>query len=621
MENKVIDNIPDLAELKCFNEEQLKRLADEIRQLIIRTVSKNGGHLAANLGIVEITIAMHRVFDSPRDKIIFDVGHQCYAHKILTGRKNAFSTLRQENGLSGFPKRQESIHDTFNTGHSSTSISAALGMARARDLSNEDNNIIALIGDGALTGGMVWEALNDAGHYGKKLIIILNDNEMSIGKNVGAVSAQLSNMRSARGYINIKGFVAKGLVKIPLIGKPLKSFFERIKNIVKYIFVPNVMFEQMGFKYYGVVDGHDISELEKIFEHVKHIDEPVIIHVKTQKGKGAKYAEEKPEDYHSTSPFDAVTGKKKTENYKVPMAMGEYLIKLSEKDAKICAVTAAMEHGCGLDEYKVRFPEKFFDVGIAEQHAVTMCAGMAAAGYKPVFFVYSTFLQRAYDQILHDMCMQDLGVTIVAYNSGVVGADGETHHGVFDVSFLRHVPNLNIYSPASTEEAKLFLDEATASRKPSVILLPKYMPGISVVKTKKDGGWVRYTKAQKPEIAVFASGSALINAMDAVRIDGLFNRVDVYNANRLKPIDYETIKQVSETYAGIVTAEDNALMGGFGSAVLEVLEEVGYDTRKLTRLGYGDSYIRHGEISSLHQDAGIDVQSIAVTLKRLLSDE
>lgn len=621
MENKIIDTISCLENLKELNDKQLRQLAGEIRQLIIETVSQNGGHLAANLGTVEITIALHRIFNSPTDKIIFDVGHQCYAHKILTGRKNLFATLRQENGLSGFPKRQESTHDAFNTGHSSTSISAALGMARARDLADEDHSVIALIGDGALTGGMVWEALNDAGHYGKKLIIILNDNEMSIGKNVGAVSSQLSNMRSARGYINLKGFVSKATNRIPLVGRPLKSFIERIKNIVKYIFVPNVMFEQMGFKYYGIVDGHDISDLEKIFSHVKLIEEPVIIHVKTKKGKGAVYAEEKPESYHSTSPFDAETGKRISENYKVPTAMGEFLTKLSEKDEKICAITASMEHGCGLDVYKANFPKRFFDVGIAEQHAVTMCAGMAAVGYKPVFFVYSTFLQRAYDQILHDMCMQNLGVTIVAYNSGVVGSDGETHHGVFDVSFLRHIPNLNIYCPASIEETNVLLKRSVDSKKPTVILLPKNMPRLSIVKTKENGNWVKFTKAQSTKIAVFASGSALINSMDAIRNDELFKKVDVFNANHIKPIDKKTIKIASQKYEKIVTVEDNVLLGGFGSAVLEVLEGCDYDTRKLTRLGYEDNYINQGEIHSLQKDAGIDALSISLTLKELIGDE
>ncbi len=620
MANKIIDNMYNLENLKGLNDNELKQLADEIRQLIINTVSLNGGHLAANLGVVEIVIALHRVFDSPKDKIIFDVGHQCYAHKILTGRKDLFPTIRQEDGLSGFPKRQESKHDAFNTGHSSTSISAAVGMARARDLAGEHNNVIAMIGDGALTGGMVWEALNDAGHYGKKIIIILNDNEMSIGKNVGAISSLLSNLRSARGYIHLKGIVANTFNAIPLIGKPIKNLIEKIKNIIKYVFVPNVMFEQMGFKYYGIVDGHDIEDLEKIFEHVKIIDEPIIIHVKTKKGKGAKYAEDSPENYHSTSPFDAKTGKKYAENYKVPVAMGKYLIELTKKDDKICAVTASMQHGCGLDDYKTEFPKRFFDVGIAEQHAVTMCSGMAAAGYKPVFFVYSTFLQRAYDQILHDMCMQDLGVTIVAYNTGVSGADGETHHGVFDVSFLRHIPNINIFSPANIEESKMMLKEAIDSGKPSVILLPKNMPNLSIVKSKDGGRWVKYTKAEMPTVAIFASGSPLINAMDAIRIDELFKKVDVFNANSIKPLDLETLKEAAGKYAKIITLEDNVLMGGFGSAVLEALETLDFDTSKFMRFGYGDSYITHGQISSLQKLAGIDTPSIALLLKKLLND-
>ena len=620
MKSRIIDNFTHINNLKALSDDELRQLSGEIRGLIVDTVSKNGGHLAANLGAVELTIALHRVFDSPKDKIIFDVGHQCYAHKILTGRKNLFPTLRQENGLSGFPKREESAHDAFNTGHSSTSISAAVGMARARDLEGKDHNIIALIGDGALTGGMVWEALNDAGHYGKKIIIVLNDNEMSIGKNVGAISSQLSSMRSARGYINLKGFVAKAIKKIPLIGKPFKNFIERVKNSVKYLFIPNEIFEQMGFKYYGIVDGHDIADLEKIFQHVKLMDEPVIVHVKTQKGKGVKYAEENPENYHSISAFHPETGEKYNENYKVPIAMGDYLAELAGHDPKICAVTAAMEHGCGLDLYKSKLPERYFDVGIAEQHAVTMCSGMAAAGFKPVFFVYSTFLQRAYDQLLHDMCMQDLGVTIVVYNSGVSGADGETHHGVYDISFLRHIPNLNIFSPASIEEAKQQLKKAVGSKKPSVILLPKNMPKRSIVKSKEQGRWVKYTKAENEDIAVFASGSALINAMDAIRMDGLYKYVDVFNSNTIKPMDDITIKEAAGTYGRIVTVEDNMLMGGFGSAVLEVLGSMDYDTKKFTRLGYADRYIPHGQVSSLQKLGKIDVQSIASVLKDLLND-
>lgn len=621
MENKILDKINKTEDINSFNNKELRMLADELRCLIIDTVSKNGGHLASNLGVVEITIALHRVFDSPKDKIIFDVGHQCYTHKILTGRKNLFSTIRQENGISGFPKRQESIHDAFNTGHSSTSISAAIGMARARSLSGENHNVIALIGDGALTGGMVWEALNDAGHSGEKIIVILNDNEMSIGKNVGAISTLLSNMRSARGYIHLKGFIAKALKAIPFVGNHLKNFIERIKNIIKYTFMSNVMFEQMGFKYYGIVDGHDIADLEKIFEHVKYIDEPVLIHVKTEKGKGAPYAVLHPELYHSTSPFDAETGKKVTENYKVSNAISNYLIELSKDDDKICTITASMEHGCSLSEYKELFPKRFFDVGIAEQHAVTMCAGMAVAGLKPVFFVYSTFLQRAYDQILHDVCMQDLGVTIVVYNTGVVGADGETHHGVFDISFLRHIPNLTLLSPSSIKEACSMIKLSINSNKASIILLPKNMPNMSIVKIDEKDSWTKFTMAENKEIAIFAIGNMLINAMDAIRSNELYKKVDVYNCRYIKPIDKKTIENASKNYKKIITLEDNLLQGGFGSAVLEVLEKLNYDTRNFTRLGYDDKYITHGSIKSLHKLAKIDTASITLVLKEILDYE
>lgn len=617
---KILDKINKVSDIKLLKNMELRDLATEIREMIINVVSKNGGHLASNLGVVEITIALHRIFNSPEDKIVFDVGHQCYAHKILTDRKYVFHTIRQEDGISGFPKRDESYHDTFNTGHSSTAISAAIGMARARDLAHEKNNIIALIGDGALTGGMVWEALNDAGQSGEKIIIVLNDNEMSIGRNVGAISTHLSNLRSARGYLNLKGFVSRMLKSIPLVGKYVKNFVESVKKVVKYTFLPNIMFEQMGFKYYGIVDGHDIEDLEKIFEHVKHIDEPVIIHVKTQKGRGTEFSSKNPELYHSTCPFDAKTGEKQKTNYKIPNYIAGHLIDLAKKDNKICAVTAAMEQGCGLVEFERNFPDRFFDVGIAEQHAVTMCAGMAVSGYKPVFFVYSSFLQRAYDQVLHDVCMQNLGVTIIVYNTGVVGDDGETHHGIFDVSFLRHIPNLNLYSPSSIEEAYDMMDSSLESLNPTIILLPKTMPKITLAPYEKDLSWTKFTMAEKPEIAIFASGSILVNAMDAIRHNELYLNVDVFNSRSIKPIDKKTITEVAKTYKKIVTIEDNLIQAGFGSAVLEVLQETDFKCKNLIRMGYEDNYVGHGKIISLHEKAGIDTLSIAKKLKELLQD-
>ncbi|MCK5128846.1 MAG: 1-deoxy-D-xylulose-5-phosphate synthase [Clostridiales bacterium] len=620
MTEKILDKINKASDIKTLSNKEVRILADELRSEIITTVSKNGGHLASNLGVVEVTIALHRIFDTPKDKIIFDVGHQCYAHKILTSRRERFPTIRQENGLSGFPKREESEYDAFNTGHSSTSISAAVGMARVRDLSGDDRHIIALIGDGALTGGMVWEALNDAGHSGEKIIVILNDNEMSIGRNVGAVSTYLSNIRSARGYIHLKGFIAKVLGGIPLIGKHVKNFVERIKNIIKYSLMPNIMFEQLGFKYYGLVDGHDIADLEKILEHVKQIDDPVIIHVKTQKGKGADYSTNNPEQYHSTCPFDIETGIKETNGCGIPSAISSHLIELSKEDETICTITASMEQGCGLEEYKQIFPERFFDVGIAEQHAVTMCAGMAAAGYKPIFSVYSSFIQRAYDQILHDVCMQNLGVTILVYNTGVVGADGETHHGVFDISFLRHIPNLNLLAPSSVKETLEMIDTAINSRKPTIILLPKQLPNLAIVKSNEKSRWTKFTKAENPKICILANGSMLINSMDAIRSDDLYKKVDIYNARYMKPMDIETIKNIVKEYAYIVTVEDNLLQGGFGSAILEELEKIDFDTRKLIRLGYSDEYIPHGKISSLHKLAGIDKESIANRLIELLNE-
>ena len=621
--SEILDRIDNVKDINDLSIKELNELAKEIRHKILDVVSVNGGHLASNLGVVEMTIAMHKAFNSPKDKIIFDVGHQCYTHKLLTSRKDVFHTIRQKDGISGFPKRTESEHDCFETGHSSTSISAAIGMARARDLKNEDHHVVALIGDGALTGGMVWEALNDAGHAKQKIIIILNDNEMSISKNVGAVSRYLSNLRSQKGYIHLKGVVSKSMDAIPFIGVPMRRFFEKMKNAVKYLAVPNIVFEQMGFKYFGIIDGHDIEEMVTIMERAKDIKYPVIIHTRTFKGKGCCFAAERPESYHSTVPFDKETGKKRSNGKdKVSRRITSLLIDEAYKDDSICAITAAMEEGCGLDLFKKRFPKRFVDVGIAEQHAVTMAAGMAASGLKPIFSVYSTFLQRSYDQLVHDVCLPNLPVVFLVYNSGIVGQDGETHQGVFDFAYLRHIPNLIVMMPSNTDEAKLMIQHGLLHNGPTAICVPSTMPMIGM-KHKGESDpikWVQYTKAKSKKIAVLTQGKMLFHTVDAVGQSGIMDEVDVFNARSIKPMDGETLMHIASTYEHIVTVEDNLLQAGFGSAVLEWFEENQVPVPKFKRLGFGDLFVPHGTKEQIYEKYKLDAAGIGRQLMDILDE-
>jgi 1-deoxy-D-xylulose-5-phosphate synthase len=469
----IIDNPKELKKLSI---EELPLLAQEIRENIIKTVSNNGGHLASNLGVVELTLALHYVFDTPKDKIIWDVGHQCYAHKMITGRGDRFDSLRRYKGISGFPKREESPYDTFNTGHSSTSLSAALGMAVSRDLKKEDYKVVAVIGDGALTGGMAFEALNNAGRYEKNLIYILNDNEMSISKNVGGLSKYLSRIRTAQSYIRADKRVKSWTVKIPLLGKPIVRFIRKVKNALKMAVLPGMLFENIGFKYIGPIDGHNIREMVHTFKSVKEINAPVIVHVATKKGKGYSFAEEYPDDFHSVAPFDIATGtvKSKTDKKKYSDIFADEVIRLAEKNPSIVTVSAAMAKGTGLDRFEKRFPERFFDVGIAEQHAVTFAAGMAAEGLVPVVAIYSTFLQRAYDQVLHDVALQNLHVIFAIDRAGLAEGDGETHHGIYDVSFLMHIPNIMIMAAADYNDLEHMLRYAvTQAKGPVAIRYPR----------------------------------------------------------------------------------------------------------------------------------------------------
>ncbi|MEX1377583.1 MAG: 1-deoxy-D-xylulose-5-phosphate synthase [Eubacteriales bacterium] len=619
MEN-ILNSINTSSDIKKLNKDELNRLSTEIRKLIIETVSVNGGHLASNLGVVEATLAIHKAFDLPDDSIIFDVGHQCYTHKIITERKERFATLRQENGISGFPKREEGRYDSFNTGHASTSISAAVGMARANRLQGKKNHVVALIGDGALTGGMAWEAINDVGHNKENVIVILNENEMSISENVGAMSKYLNSLRSKSGYVHAKLAFSRTLKSIPRVGKPIYNFFSRIKDSLRFLFWNNMLFEEMGFKYFGILDGHDISSMSRIFEQCKEINGPVLIHIKTRKGRGYKYASQMPDQYHSTSAFDIKTGEKKNkEKYNLPAHMTKTLIELTKKDDKICVITAAMQGGCGLDEYKEIYPDRFFDVGIAEQHAVTMAAGLAAGGMKPCFSVYSSFLQRSYDQIIHDVCAQNLPVVFLVYNSGIVGNDGETHQGIYDISFLRHIPNLNVFSPATEYEAKNTLEYVFSINQPSAILLGNQLPVHNLYNCPQDNlkSWTKVTNAKDKKIALISNSNLLVKCVDAIKTDKIYNFADVFNARCIKPLDNKMLKSIADKYETIITIEDNLLQGGLGSAVLEHINKYDMNANHVICLGYDDKFIEQGSKEYIYNEHSLNAEGIARIIKEV----
>lgn len=625
MQNEqLLQKINSPADLKMLTLDEIKLLAGEIRQLIIDVVAKNGGHLAPNLGVVELTLALHKVFNTPKDKIIWDVGHQSYIHKILTGRKELFPTLRQYKGLSGFPKRMESEHDAFGTGHSSTSISAALGMAVARDLKGDDNNVIAVIGDGSMTGGMSFEALNNAGDLHKKMIVILNDNEMSISKNVGAMSQYLCDLRTGETYNKIKHDV-EGWLKGLDFGADVLNAIERVKGSVKYLMVPSSVFEELGFKYLGPIDGHDLNKLLEILEAAKHVEGPVLVHVITKKGKGYEPAESSPNKFHGTGPFEIATGKKISEPG-APITytemFGKTLVDLAAKDANIVAITAAMPDGTGLNKFAEEYPQRFLDVGIAEQHAVTAAAGMAAEGLRPVVAVYSTFLQRAYDSILHDICMQNLPVTLCLDRAGIVGDDGYTHHGVFDYAYLRPMPKLTIMAPKDENELRHMLNTALKIDGPVAVRYPRGS-GIGVECVDK----LHELPIGKGEIlrdgeaaCLLAIGSMVqpaLLAADALAELGI--NVGVVNLRFAKPLDEELILQAAQQYDKLITLEEGVLAGGVGSAVLELLNSKGalHNTQVLT-LGIPDEFVPHGDKNHLFQDLGLDVASITDKIAALV---
>ena len=570
----MLEEINEVKDVKKLNEKDKIKLAEEIREYILQTVSENGGHLASNLGVVELTIALHSVFEVPQDKIIWDVGHQTYTHKILTGRKEEFKNIRTKDGIAGFPKTCESEMDCFNTGHSSTSISVALGMARARDIRKEKNSVIAVIGDGALTGGMALEALNDAGSSKSKITVILNDNEMSISKNVGGVNMLLSKLRAKRLYSRTNVKAKNIIIKIPKIGPFFVKLVQRIKRGIKQLIIPKMYFEDIGFTYLGPVDGHDIEKLESILKLSKQVENPVLIHVLTKKGKGYKIAEQNPDKYHATGPFDIKTGKaKKAKAKDYSKVFGDKLIKLAEKNEKIVAVTAAMKDGTGLKEFSQKFPKRFFDVGIAEQHALGLAAGLAKNGMIPVVPIYGSFYQRAYDQVIHDICLQNLPVVMCVDRAGLVGADGETHHGAFDMSFFKIIPNITILAPKDFKELEKMLKFAVELGKPVVIRYPR--GGEEKEKFKKHEE-IELGKAEVlqegKDITIIGIGKTVASGIElAEKLKNQEIEAEVINARCLKPFDKETIKKSIMKTKKVITLEDNTVIGGLGSEVKEII--------------------------------------------------
>lgn len=619
-------NLPD--DVKKLNKEEKIILAEEIREEIKNVVSKNGGHLASNLGVVELTIALHSVFDMPKDKIVWDVGHQTYTHKILTGRKEKFKTLRKEDGLAGFPKSEESNYDSFNTGHSSTSISASLGMAKARDIKKENNKVIAVIGDGALTGGMALEALNDAGNSKTDLIVILNDNEMSISKNSGGMARMLTNLRTKKLYEKSNGVVKKILRKIPYLGEKIINLIINIKKGIKQLIIPKMYFEDIGFKYLGPVDGHNIEALENVFKSCKLVKGPILIHIITKKGKGYKFAEENPNKFHSISSFDLESGekleKKKKDYSKV---MGEKLVKLAKNDKRIVAITASMEDGTGLNEFASKFPDRFFNVEIAEQHALGFAAGLAKEGMKPVIPIYSSFLQRGYDQIVHDICMQNLPVVICVDRAGIVGSDGETHQGLLDLCFLNSIPNITIMAPKNFLELEKMLEYAIKSNKPIAIRYPRGGGG-EEGENSKDGleyGSINKISRGKAEVLLEGEDITIISigkmteyaykvACDLKKEN---INVEVINIRFLKPLDKEKVLKSAIKTKKVITIEDGYLIGGLASSINDIL--IKQDEKiKILNMGYPDKFIKQGSVKEIEKKYKMDKDSIKENILKMI---
>ncbi len=613
-----LSEIKSPQDVKSLKLGELNRLAEELRSTIIERVSRNGGHLASNLGAIEMTIALHYVFNSPEDKIIWDVGHQSYAHKILTGRHERFHTLRKHGGISGFPNRSESPHDPFGTGHSSTSISAALGILEGRDRIGKDFKVIAVIGDGAMTAGLAFEGLNHAGHLKKDLIVLLNDNEMSISKNVGALSSYLTRILSGELFQRFKKETKHLMEIFPRLGEHFSKFAQKTEDTIKYFFLPGMLFEELGFSYVGPVDGHNIEKLIDTFNLIKNNTTPTLIHAVTKKGKGYRFSEDYPSTFHGIGPFEKDTGgtKKDGKVQSFSSAFGDAVVEIAQNDPRIIAITAAMAEGTGLDKFADSFPERFYDVGIAEPHAVTFAAGLAIQGLKPVVAIYSTFLQRAYDEIVHDVCLQKLPVIFAVDRAGIVGEDGPTHQGVFDLSYLRHIPNLTIMSPINKYELKEMIKLAIQLDMPSVIRYPR---GNIIDETEfMSLSPVEYGKAEiikdGHDLAILAIGQSVYQAYRASKRlskDGISTMV--VNMRFIKPFDSELISSLVEKKYNIITVEENVIAGGFGSSLIEYLNSIEERNTMIKTIGLPDTFIEHGDQETLRRLYGIDENGIYET--------
>jgi len=614
---KILESISSPQDVKKLSPAKMNELADDIRELLINSVSRCGGHLAANLGVVELTIALHYVFNTPEDRIIWDVGHQSYVHKILTGRWQQMDSLRQFGGLSGFPKSEESPHDAFNTGHSSTSISAALGLVLARDIKEEKHSVVAVIGDGALTGGMAFEALNHAGQEGRDLIVVLNDNEMSISRNVGAMSAYLNRLRTDPSYSRKKEEIETALNRIPGIGPNIARAAGRFKDMVKYFMVPGILFEELGFTYIGPVNGHNLEELITVLANVRKMKGPVLVHTITQKGRGYQPALNDPDRFHGIGPFDISTGKQRPRTIKTyTEVFGEFLLDRAEEDERVVAITAAMTSGTGLVEFSKRYPNRFFDVGICEQHAVTLAAGLARGGMRPVVAVYSTFLQRAYDQIVHDVALQKLPVIFAIDRAGLVGEDGPTHHGVFDLSYLRNIPNLVIMAPSNEIELRNMFYTAFNLEGPVAIRYPRGVgEGLEITGPPRllQIGQSRILE-EGDDLAIIAAGRGLNIGAEVGKL--LATRgitVTLLDARFVKPLDSKVICRSVIRCKRVLCIEDNCLAGGFGSALLELLADNNIKAEML-RVGIPDEFIEHGRLDQLLEFLNMDPESIVETV-------
>lgn len=616
----ILERMKKENDIKQLDANELLTLSEEIRDFLIHKISVSGGHLASNLGVVELTMALHLAFDLPEDKLIWDVGHQSYTHKLLTGRKSGFDELRKYGGMSGFPKRKESLCDSFETGHSSTSISAGLGMVSATQIQGLSNHVVSIIGDGALTGGMAYEALNNAAQLNRNFIIVLNDNEMSISKNVGGVSQYLSDIRTADAYTDLKTGVADTLLKIPVYGDRLVNHIRKAKSGIKQLVIPGMMFENMGLTYLGPVDGHNIEKMVKTFQEAKKLNNSIIIHVKTKKGKGYEPAERHPARFHGAVPFDITTGlpTSKVKKARWTDVFSTVMRKLGERDTKIVAITAAMPDGTGLKRFHNSFPDRFFDVGIAEQHAVTFAAGLAAGGLKPVVAIYSSFLQRAYDQILHDVCIQNLPVVFAIDRAGLVGSDGETHQGIFDISFLSNIPNMHLMSPKNKWELSDMLKFAVDFGAPIAI---RYARGEAYDGLQEYRAPIQLGKSEvlyeEIDIVILAVGS-MVKTGKEVRDDlkDIGYNCSLINARFVKPFDEGLIQDLEKDHKLLITLEENVKNGGFGERVSQYVTDCSVDIRVIP-IAISDEYVEHGNVDILKKEVGIDKESIK---KRIIAE-